>query len=120
MCDRRQWKMAYEIAMEKLDTEERSQLNSDMASSCSIYLVLDAASKVRAERDEDKWRYTKSNGDAVILRDKFDKIVEGFTKYAAFIGATAQHHQPDATNLVWGAARSLIEVYCRGYFITQD
>jgi hypothetical protein len=105
--------MAYEIAMEKLSGDEKSQVNSDVAFSCNIYSVLDAASKACAERDENRWRYTKSNGEVVILRERFDKIVEGFTRYAGFIGATAQHHQPDATNLVWGAARSLVEVCCR-------
>ncbi|PVF93058.1 hypothetical protein CPB86DRAFT_819102 [Serendipita vermifera] len=107
----RQWKMAYEIALEKLNGDERSQVDTDVISSCSVYSVLDAANKARAERDENKWRYTKKNGEVVILREKFDKIVEGFTKYAGFIGSTTQHQQPDATSLVWAAARSLIEIY---------
>jgi hypothetical protein len=83
----------------------------DKKSSCSVYSVLDAANKARADRDESKWRYTKSNGEVVILRDKFDRVVEGFTKYAGLIGANIQHQQPDATSLVWVTARSFIEVY---------
>jgi hypothetical protein len=102
--------MAYEIAIEKLNANERSQFDFDKASSCTVYTVLDTANKARADRDENKWRYTKTNGEVIILRDKFDKIVEGFTKYAGFISATTQHQQPEATNLVWAAARSLIEV----------
>jgi hypothetical protein len=107
---RRQWKIAYEIVIERLNDDERSQVDSEIASSCSVYSVLDAATKARADRDETKWRYTKRNGEVVILRDKFDRIIEGFVKYAGFIGASAQHQQPDATSLVWVAARSLIEV----------
>ncbi|PVF93059.1 hypothetical protein CPB86DRAFT_801526 [Serendipita vermifera] len=107
----KQWKMAYEIAIAKLDANERSQVDSDTMSSCSVYLVLDAANKARAERDENKWRYTKRNGEVIILRERFDKIVEGFAKYAGFLSSTTQHQQPDATGLVWVAARSLIEIY---------
>jgi hypothetical protein len=110
-CVRRQWEMAYKIALEKLSGDERSQVDFDKKSSCSVYSVLDAANKARADRDENKWRYTKKNGEVVILRDKFDKIIEGFAKYAGFISATTQHQQPDATSLVWVTARSLIEVY---------
>jgi hypothetical protein len=104
--------MAYEIALEKLNGNERSQVDFDKKSSCSVYSVLDAANKARADRDESKWRYTKKDGEVIILRDRFDRIVEGFAKYAGFIGATTQHQQPDATNLVWVTARSLIEVRC--------
>ncbi|PVF92909.1 hypothetical protein CPB86DRAFT_877537 [Serendipita vermifera] len=107
----RQWKMAYEIALEKLNGDERLQVDSDVISSCSVYSVLDAANKARAERDENRWQYTKKNGEVVILREKFDKIVEGFAKYAGFLSSTTQHQQPDATSLVWVAARSLIEIY---------
>jgi hypothetical protein len=103
--------MAYEIALEKLNGDERSQVDFDKKSSCSVYLVLEAANKARADRDETKWRYTKKDGEVIILRDRFDRIVEGFAKYAGFISATTQHQQPDATNLVWATARSLIEVY---------
>jgi hypothetical protein len=102
--------MAYEIAIEKLGDDEKSQVDIDAMSSCSVHSVLDAANKARADRNEGKWRYTKKNGEVVTLRDKFDKIVEGFAKYAVFIGASAQHQQPDATSLVWVSARSLIEV----------
>jgi hypothetical protein len=102
--------MAYQIALEKLSADEISRIDFDKKSSCSVYSVLDAANKARADRDETKWRYTKSNGEVVILRDKFDRIVEGFAKYAGFISATTQHQQPDAMSLVWVTARSLIEV----------
>jgi hypothetical protein len=114
MCARRQWKRAYEIAIEKLSVEERSRIDSDMVSSCNLYSVLDAASKTLAERDENKWRYTKLNGEVVILRERFDKIIEGFTKYADCISIAIQH-QPEVTSLVWAAARFLIQVYipCR-------
>ncbi|PVF93060.1 hypothetical protein CPB86DRAFT_790504 [Serendipita vermifera] len=109
--DEKQWRMAYKITAEKLNPEEKSQVDSDIVSSCSVHSVLDAANKARADRDENRWRYTKKNGEVVILREKFDRVVEGFAKYAGFIGTTTQHQQPDATNLVWAAARSLIEIY---------
>ncbi|CAG8639813.1 11711_t:CDS:10, partial [Acaulospora colombiana] len=106
-----QWKMAYEIAIGALNENERSQINPDTISCTTVYSVLDAANKARADRDESKWRYTKNDGEVVILRDRFDKIVEGFTKYAGLIGSTVQRQQPEATGLVWGAAQSLVEMY---------
>ncbi|KAF8242724.1 hypothetical protein K440DRAFT_564475, partial [Wilcoxina mikolae CBS 423.85] len=76
----------------------------------TISSVLDAAKVVREDRDDSKWRYTKKNGEVVILRDRFDKIVEGFAKYAQIIDVAIQHH-PDITSLVWASARFLIQVY---------
>jgi hypothetical protein len=102
--------MAYDIAISKLNETEKSQINSDIVSCYTVYSVLDAANKARADRDENKWRYTNKNGQVVILRDRFDKIVEGFTKYAGFVSTTVQTPQPEVTSLVWAAARSLIEV----------
>jgi hypothetical protein len=102
--------MAYDIAITKLNEKERSQIDSDMISCYTVYSVLDAANKARADRDENKWQYRNKNGEIVILRDRFDKIVEGFTKYAGLIGTMVQTPQPEATGLVWAAARSLIEV----------
>jgi hypothetical protein len=95
--------------MEKLSEDEKLQVASDVASSCNIYSVLDAASKARTERDENKWRYTKSNGEVIILRERFDKIIEGFTKYADSISIAIQH-QPEVTSLVWAGARFLVQV----------
>jgi hypothetical protein len=101
--------MAYEIAITKLNENERSQVDSDRLSSCTVHSVLKEADKARAERDESKWRYTKKDGEVVVLRDRFDKIIEGFTKYADCI-STAIQHQPEVTSLVWAAARFLIQV----------
>jgi hypothetical protein len=107
--------MAYEIAITKLKENERSQVDCDRLSSYTIQSVLDEANKARAERDESKWRYTKKNGEVVVLRDRFDKIIEGFTKYANCISITIQH-QPEVTSLVWAAARFLIQVCSISHF----
>jgi hypothetical protein len=101
--------MAYEIAINKLNKNEKSQVDCDKLSSCTVQSVLEEAGKARAERDENKWRYTKKDGEVVILRDRFDRIIEGFTKYADCISIAIQH-QPEVTSLVWAAARFLIQV----------
>jgi hypothetical protein len=101
--------MAYEIAITKLNEDERLQVDSDEISCCTVQSVLEEADKARAERDENKWRYTNQDGEVVILRERFDKIIEGFTKYADCIGI-ANQHQPRVTNLIWSAARFLIQV----------
>jgi hypothetical protein len=101
--------MAYEIAITKLNENERSQVDSDRLSPCTVQSVLEEADKARAERDENKWRYTQKDGEVVFLRDRFDRIIEGFTKYADSISIAIQH-QPEATGLVWSAARVLIQV----------
>jgi hypothetical protein len=105
----KQWKMAYEIAITKLNENERTQVDCDRLSSYTVQSVLEEADKARAERDENKWRYTKKDGEVVVLRDRFDKIIEGFTKYADCISIAIQH-QPEVTSLVWAAARFLIQV----------
>ncbi|KAI5793479.1 hypothetical protein FPQ18DRAFT_332387 [Pyronema domesticum] len=104
------WKKALEIATEKLADEERLELETDLASECTVISVLKAAEDARKDRDESKWRYTKKNGEVVILRERFDRIVEGFDKYARIIDVAIQHH-PDVTSLVWASARFLLQVY---------
>jgi hypothetical protein len=101
--------MAYEIAITKLNENEKSQVDSDKLSSCTVQSALEEADKARAERDESKWRYTKKDGEVIVLRDSFDRIIEGFTKYADCISIAIQH-QPEVTSLVWAAARFLIQV----------
>jgi hypothetical protein len=101
--------MAYEIAITKLNEKERSQVDCDRLSSCTVQSVLEEADKARAERDENKWRYTNKSGEIIVVRDRFDKIVEGFTKYADCISIAIQH-QPEVTSLVWATARFLIQV----------
>lgn len=108
----KQWKMAYDIAIKelKLSEDERSQIDSDLKPS-TVHSFLDAANKALADRENDKWRYTKKNGEVVILREILDKIIEVLGKYAVFIGKTVQHQHLDVTGLVWGAAESLLEIY---------
>jgi hypothetical protein len=101
--------MTYEIAINQLDKDEREEINLDGMSSCTIYSVLEAANKARAEREEDEWRYTKENGGVIVLRERFDKIIEGFSKYADTLNA-ALRHQPEAASIVWASAQILVQV----------
>jgi len=57
----------------------------------SIFSVLEEADSARKDRDEKKWRYTKTNGEVVIVRDRFDKIAEGFDKYAKIVHVAFGH-----------------------------
>jgi hypothetical protein len=52
---------------------------------------LEEADSVRKYRDDKKWRYTKTNGEVVIVRDRFDKIAEGFDKYAKIVHVAFSH-----------------------------
>jgi hypothetical protein len=103
---RNQWKLAYQIAITQLDEEEKKEID---LGTCTVHSVLEAADKARAEREDNKWRYRKKNGEVIVLRDGFDKIIEGFSKYADTLN-TALRHQPEAASLVWASARSLVQV----------
>jgi hypothetical protein len=107
---RQQWKNAYEIAVKLLTEDERKQLGTETTTSCTVFSVLEAAEDARKDRDDNKWRYTKKNGEVVILRERFDTIVGGFEKYAKIVDVAIQHH-PEVTSLVWASARFLIQVY---------
>jgi hypothetical protein len=102
--------MAYSIAIEKLSEKEKSQIDPDMLSSCTVRSVIAAAKRAIADQDENQWRFTNKEGKEVILREGFDRIILGLKKYAGLIGKAMQHQQPQATGLVWMAAQSLIEV----------
>jgi hypothetical protein len=98
--------VAYHIAISGLNENEIFQVGIDRLSSCTIQSVLEEGDETRAERNKNKRQYTNNNGEIVDLRDRFDKILEGFTKYAGIV----VRPQPEVTSLVWMTARFLIRV----------
>lgn len=103
------WKKAYTIAKGRLCDIELAELDLNSLSNDSVFTVLVAAEAARNDKDNKKWRYTARNGEVVILRDRFDRIVDGFDKYAKVVDV-AINHSPQISSLVWASARFLIQV----------
>lgn len=97
-------------ALQALEPDDRTQLLSP-SSYLSVSLG-DVLSNVQAKRDlalSKRWKYTRSDGTIIILRDVFEKILGWVTKYTHAIDVLA-NADPIHAGLPWGAFRFLLQV----------
>jgi hypothetical protein len=71
--------------------------------------VLTAAQEKRERCIERQWKYKKSDGTTVILRDVFDKIVSWINKFKE-IGEFVAQLDPVHASLPWAAIRFFLQV----------
>lgn len=71
--------------------------------------VLKEAEKRKEECLKKRWRFKRSNGDDVILRDLFEKIVTWVNKFRE-IGDIAMQYDPGHAALPWAGIRFLLQV----------
>lgn len=75
--------------------------------------MLDDLLKAVAEKQrvsiERQWRYTKRNGEVVLIRDMFQKVVDWVKKFREVGDAVAQY-DPAHLSLPWAGIRLLLQV----------
>jgi hypothetical protein len=71
--------------------------------------VLAAAKEKREQCIRRQWRYKRSNGETVILRDLFDKILAWANKFKE-IGDVVVQFDPVHTALPWAGVRFFLQV----------
>ncbi|KAA8902942.1 hypothetical protein FN846DRAFT_954798 [Sphaerosporella brunnea] len=106
------WDRAYTLAKEHptLTPSERKLLDSRSAND-TVLSVLHDAMKAAEDRNSNMWRYTKpGTGEAVVVREKFDRIVKGLDRYSKIVDV-AIGGQPTIVSICWGTMRSLLFVY---------
>jgi len=59
--------------------------------------------------EEKQWKYTKRNGDVVIIRDSLNKVVEWVNKFRE-VGDAAIQYDPTHAALPWAGVRLLLQV----------
>lgn len=75
--------------------------------------MLDDLLRVVAEKRriclEKQWKYTRRNGDTVVIRDSLNKVVEWIKRFQE-VGDVAIQYDPAHAALPWAGIRFLLKV----------
>lgn len=96
-------------ALESLDLSDRQQLSNGLDSRETIPRLLQ---DVREERDiarDRRWKFTKSDGSIIILRDVLEKTLHSISKYAQAVDV-AVSTDPLHAAPPWAILRLLLQV----------
>jgi hypothetical protein len=111
--------MAYTLAKKKLPPNEWLH-STELPSGSKLYwTVFKEAEDAKNDRNAKKWRYTKDNGEVVVVREKLDRIVKALDTYAKIVDVAIQHN-PEITALVWAGARFLLQVSVISFRATRS
>lgn len=100
----------WDKALQNLDPTSRQLFQVDEGDPQEI--IQRVLKDVQGKRDtarEKRWRFTKKNGSAVILRDVFEKIVHSISKYAQVMDVVV-NTAPMYAAPPWAAVRFLLQV----------
>jgi hypothetical protein len=113
----------WEKAAKSLCAEDQTCINFPKAG--KLTPVEEALTVARNRRDRcvgKQWKYRKSNGDTIILRDLFEKTVIWINKFKE-IGSIAVQFDPVHAALPWAGVCFFLQVRCRHhvrYLDTDD
>jgi hypothetical protein len=100
----------WEKAAQTLSDEDRLQI--DFSRTDRLVILQDVLDAVKAKKQkcmEKRWKYTKRNGDVVILRDVFEKMVGWVNKFKEAGDMAVQYDTAHAA-LPWAGIRLLLQV----------
>lgn len=100
------WDKAIEALSDK-DKEQISLYRSDRLALLND--VLETVELKKKQCMENRWKYKKSNGEDVILRDLFEKMTKWVKKFKEF-GDIAVQYDPAHAALPWAGVRFLLQV----------
>lgn len=90
--------------------EERNLVNFQRSDRrVVLQQVLDLADTKKKECLRKRWKIKRRNGDAIILRDVFEKIITWVQKFKS-VGDIAMQHDPGHASLPWAGFRLLLQV----------
>ncbi|KAH0536068.1 hypothetical protein FGG08_007034 [Glutinoglossum americanum] len=84
----------------------------DFGSADRLAVLNDVLTVVEAKKQrcmQRRWKYTKHNGDIIILRDVFEKIATWVEKFKA-VGNAVVQYDPIHASLPWAGVRLLLQV----------
>ncbi len=99
----------WEVAFAILAVEDRQSLDFGKPSQRIIDEVFVAVEDKRRICMQKRWRYKKSSGEVLILRDIFEKIVTWVNKFKE-VGDAAVQYDPAHAALPWAALRFFLQV----------
>jgi hypothetical protein len=93
-----------------LSNNDKQNINFNHPDKLNILAELHAtAEKSRQRSVESRWKYTRKNGEVVIIRDVFEKIVRWIDMFKQVGDATVQY-DPAHASLPWAGIRFLLQV----------
>ncbi|OJJ30091.1 hypothetical protein ASPWEDRAFT_120837 [Aspergillus wentii DTO 134E9] len=99
----------WQQAWDSLDNEVKAGITLRGNSRRVVDSVLHTAKEKQQLCLRKKWRFRKSNGEEIIVRDVLDKIVSWLDKFKA-IGDVATQYDPVHTSLPWAGVRFVLQV----------
>ncbi len=97
-------------ALESLHPDDKQQISSFQYDPKRV--LGDVFKEAQATRDktlQKRWRFKKSDGSVIILRDVFEKIVHWISKFAQ-VATVAVNADPVHAGLPWAAVYFLLKV----------
>ncbi|KAJ8129758.1 hypothetical protein O1611_g3872 [Lasiodiplodia mahajangana] len=109
----------WEKAVADLSDQDKAALNLDRTAKLdAIAQSLELASNAADTCKKKAWRFRRRNGQEVIARDVFAKVVRWISHFQA-VGDTAVQYDPAHAALPWAGVRFVLQV-CVDYFETHD
>ena len=91
---------------------DKYKLHFDFSRTDRLAILKDVLAAVEAKKQtcmKKRWKYTNRNGDDVILRDIFEKMVRWVNKFKQ-VGDLAMQYDPTHASLPWAGIRLLLQV----------
>ena len=86
--------------------------NIDFNRTDKLTILNDVLAAVKDKREicmQRRWRYKRSNGEVIILRDLFEKMMVWVNKFKE-IGDVAVQYDPGHASLPWAGVRFFLQV----------
>lgn len=100
----------WDQAFDHLSKDIKQQLNFDsLNASVAPSEILSLVQRKKDECVRKRWKYIRSNGEEVILRDTFERMVGWIEKFKA-VGDIAVQYDTAHAALPWAAVRFLLQV----------
>ncbi|KAL8800925.1 MAG: hypothetical protein Q9223_007165 [Gallowayella weberi] len=100
----------WDEAVNSLNDEDKQAIDFLRADKPTILAdVLNAAEQKKELCMQKRWKYTKKNGDIVIIRDLFDKMIRWVHKFKE-IGDIAVQYDPSHASLPWAGIRFFLQL----------
>lgn len=106
----REREILWDKAFRNLSREDREAINPQHTNKLDILKdVLEAVENKKLLCLRKRWKYKKSNGEVIILRDLLEKVVVWVNKFKEVVDVAVQF-DPLHAALPWAAIRFLLQV----------
>ncbi|KAL8934772.1 MAG: hypothetical protein Q9216_005740 [Gyalolechia sp. 2 TL-2023] len=100
----------WDKAVDRLGDQDRQLVNFSQCNKLLLLSdVLQATELGKQSCMQKRWKYTRKNGDVVVLRDVCEKIIKWVHKFKE-IGDVAVQYDPAHASLPWAAIRFLLQL----------